>query len=304
MLGQGGAMPSASDLDFYRRPGPITDICARHVPTLAGLAADPAALAEVVRGVLVHRDWAPLMGLSFDASRLADQQIRPIDEVLDRIQGLAPGPIARARPAGDRMVGVCRHFAVLHVALLRHFGVPGRARAGFGGYFTPSRWEDHWITEWWDGARWVRHDAQIGPQARELLSLHFDPADQPAGRFLTGAEAWLLCRAGQADADVFGIFDIRGLDFVYADLLLDLAALNKVELLPWDALAFGHWPPDEEQLAKIDRLAEVVRADELSSIRAIYAGRPVPKTITTLLDGVRTPAHLGRLVRLDQEMPA
>lgn len=297
-------MPSSDDLDFYRRPGPMTAIDARHRPALDGLVADPRTLAEVVRGVLVHRDWAPLMGLSFDAARLADQQIRPVDDVLDRIQELSPGPLSDVRPVRNRMVAVCRHFAVLHVALLRHFGLPARARAGFGGYFSPSRWEDHWITEWWDGDRWVRHDAQIGSQARKVLALDFDPAAQPPGRFLTGAEAWIRCRAGEADPDDFGIFDIRGLDFVYGDLLLDLASLNKVELLPWDALDFGSWPPDEDQLERVDRLAEVICADDLSALRATYALRPVPETITTLLDGIPTPARLGALVRPDEEVPA
>ena len=65
------------------------------------------------------------------------------------------------------MVGVCRHFATLYVALLRHRGTPARARCGFGGYFMVAagidEWIDHWVTEYWDAARdrWVRADPQF-----------------------------------------------------------------------------------------------------------------------------------------------
>jgi hypothetical protein len=195
------------------------------------------------------------------------------------------------------MVGVCRHFAVLHVALLRLHGVPARARAGFGGYFGPG-WVDHWVTEHFDGSRWVRHDAQIGTRAQQVLQLDFDSADQPPGKFLTGAEAWRLCRSGKADPDEFGIFDVHGLDFVLGDLLLDLAAINQVELLPWDgALGRGpDWPLEEAELQEIDRLADDICADEAGPIRAAYAKRPVPSSIISHIDGVATPVELGRLV--------
>lgn len=47
-------------------------------------------------------------------------------------------------------------------------------------------------------------------------------------------EAWRLCRAGQADPDLFGIFDLQGLWFIRGNVVRDLAPLNKMELLTWD----------------------------------------------------------------------
>lgn len=286
----------AAALDFYRQDAPITALDpSRHRPALEGLDPDPRALAKVVRGVLVHRDWLPAMGLVLNAGRLADQHLRPVSQVVDRILTLRQGPLGSRREPVDRMVGVCRHFAVLHVALLRWHGIPARARAGFGGYFEPG-WVDHWITEYWNGVRWVRHDAQIGRQVAELLGLDFDPADQPLGKFLTGAEAWRLCRAGEADPDDFGIFHEHGLHFVLGDLLLDLAALNKVELLPWDMIGKGqHWQPDDNELAEVDRLAGIICSDDLTQVRSAYALRPVPNRIISLVDGVPTPVDLGGL---------
>jgi Transglutaminase-like superfamily len=226
-------------LEFYATAQPMTAV--PESQALDGLPEDPVGLASVVRGVLVHRDWAPLMGLQLPAERIADQHIRPVTEVIDCVLALWPAPLRETREPERRMVGVCRHFAVLHVALLRRIGIPARARAGFGGYFGPG-WADHWITEWWDG-RWVRHDAQISGEAQTALNLDFDPADQPAGKFLTGAEAWLACRSGDVDPQEFGIFDQRGLWFVFGDLMLDLAAINGIELLPWDGLGGGRRRP-------------------------------------------------------------
>jgi len=295
----GAYVPTMDPLDFYRRPGPMTAIdVAAHGCALDGLPDDPQTLAAAVRNMLVHRDWAPSMGVEFPPERLADQHVRPVDEIIGRLLALRDGPLADPREPADRMVAVCRHFSVLHVALLRRLGVPARARAGFGGYFGPG-WTDHWITEWWDGRRWVRHDAQIGTLARQALDLDFDPADQPLGTFLTGAEAWQLCRAGR-DPDEFGIFDMRGLWFVLANLLRDLAAINKVELLPWDSVGTAEgpaWQPaGDGELRELDRLAAVVCADDLADIRNEYLRAPVPRTITSFVDGVATPVDLGAFV--------
>ena len=292
----GDGMPSNPDpLAFYRRPSPMTAIdLARHGRALEALGPDPYELAEAVQGVLVHRDWAPAMGLELPAERLADQHVRPVDEVIGRVLELSPEPLRVRRQPADRMVGVCRHFTVLHVALLRFHGIPARARAGFARYFGPG-WVDHWVTERWDG-RWVRHDAQIDTPASEALDLDFDHTDQPRGQFLTGSEAWRLCRSGRADPEEFGIFDMHGLWFVLGDLFLDLAAMNKVELLPWDGLGQGPaWRPDDGELDELDRLAAVIDADRLADIRREHQRRPVPPTIISFVDGVPTPVELGPL---------
>jgi hypothetical protein len=289
---------AGDDLRYYVESARMTAIDdGRYGAALDGLGGSPASLANAVRGVLIHRDWAPLLGVEFGADRLADQHIRPVDEILDRVLELQNDRLAITRALPDRMVGVCRHYAVLYAALLRRQGTPARARAGFGRYFD-SGWSDHWITERWDD-RWVRDDAQIGPAARAALGLNFDPADQPPGEFLTGAEAWLLCRAGEADPEEFGIFDEHGLWFILGDLLLDLAALNQVELLPWDTWGAGGgpgWDPTNAELEAVDDLARVVVADDRGMIRERYDELRVPRQIVSLVDGVPITVDLGDLV--------
>jgi hypothetical protein len=295
------ASASSDGLGYYEAPARMTAIDdGRFAAALEGLDASPKSLADAVRGVLIHRDWAPVLGVEFGADRVADQHIRPVDEILTRVLELQDDRIAINRARPDRMVGVCRHYAVLYAALLRREGIPARARAGFGRYFN-SGWSDHWITERWDD-RWIRDDAQIGPAAHAALALNFDPADQPPGEFLTGAEAWQRCRAGEADPAEFGIFDEHGLWFILGDLLLDLAALNKVELLPWDSWGAGHgpdWDPTPAEFAAIDDLARVIVADDLAEIRERYEAVRVPRRILSIVDfdrGVPVPVDLGDLV--------
>jgi len=202
---------------------------------------------------------------------------------------LDPRPLSEPRAPDRRLVGTCRDYAALFAAVLRHHGIPARARCGFGRYFTPGRFEDHWVGEYWNAGerRWVLVDAQIDDLQRQALSLTFDPLDLPREQFVTGGRAWQLCRAGEADPDLFGIFDMHGLWFVRGNLVRDLAALNRMELLPWDTwglieAADADLSPSD--LAFLDRMASLSAGDapEFDVIRAAYERGPglmVPRTI-------------------------
>jgi hypothetical protein len=293
-------VPSSEALAFYAAPAPMTTLpFDTSAAFLDELPTDPANAAEVTRGVLVHRDWLPFLGLTFDDTRLADQHLRSMRDVIERVLEIETAPLTTERKMPHRMVGVCRHFTTLHVALLRYAGVSARARVGFARYFGDG-WVDHWITEWWDGERWVRTDSQVGPVLQGMLGLAFDPADQPAGEFLAAPEAWQRCRAGDEDPARFGIFDLRGLGFVAGSITQDLAALNKVELLPWDIwgeLSNGPSAPlADAQLQRADEVVRSIQADDLDELRTLFLEPDVaiPETITTIVDGRPVPATLDR----------
>ncbi|HEY3417061.1 MAG TPA: transglutaminase domain-containing protein, partial [Armatimonadota bacterium] len=104
--------------------------------------------------------------------------------------------------------------------------------------------------------------------------------DMPAGKFVTGGEAWKRCRDGQADPDTFGIFDMRGWDFIRGDLLRDFLSFSKVEVLPWDfwgllaEKSVAESSPAE--LAYLDRLAELAISGDsaFEALRAEYDRNP------------------------------
>ena len=282
--------------DFYATPGAMTEL-----PAGTGdVPDDLAALRSVVQGVLVHRDWAPMYGVEGDAIRIDEQNLRSTTEVLDRLWEISPEPITVRREPIDRVLCICRHFTLLHTALLRAHGIPSRVRCGFSNYFDRSKWYDHWITERWDGTRWVRDDPQIDELQADVVKLDFDPYDQPPGKFLTGSEAWTAVRAGELDANLFGIFDMWGMAFIGGNVLSDLACINKVELLPWDAWGIGlQWGPHDELRDEIvellDDVAQLVDADDVEVIRHRYDNDErlrVPADIMTMVDGRPVEAHL------------
>jgi len=99
------------------------------------LPRDVAALVGVVQGLLLHEHWAPRYGAVLSDERRRESQIRAVAPMLDRLFALDGRPLATARPVEARLVGICRHFTVLLVAILRAQGIPARVRCGFGSYF-------------------------------------------------------------------------------------------------------------------------------------------------------------------------
>jgi len=272
-------------LSYYASPGPMTDP-KEHVSLFDGLPADVPALVEVVQGLLVHIFWAERYGLQLPQERKEREvNLRFVSNQLARIQELDVAPLTVARPLEKKLVGNCRDFSVMLCAMLRHQGIPARARCGFGTYFQGERYpyEDHWVCEYWkaDEGRWVMVDAQLDAFQREALGIAFDPLDMPAGQFVTGGQGWQMCRAGQADPREFGIFEWYGLWFVRGDLLRDFLALNKVEILPWDG-GWGYLEHMEDLeaempepiLAVMDRIASLTLAGDeaFAEIRAVYEG--------------------------------
>ncbi|WP_437968749.1 transglutaminase-like domain-containing protein [Sorangium sp. So ce260] len=275
-------------LDFYTRPAAMTSGGA-HAPRFDELPGDVASLVRVVQGLLLHQHWAQAYGVELPDERRGESHLRPVDRMLDRLLAHDDRPLSAARPLDTRLVGVCRHFAVLLVALLRAKGIPARARCGFGGYFHSVDFVDHWVCEHWSAAeaRWVLVDAQIDQIQREALKLDFDVLDVPRDRFLIAGDAWAQCRAGEADPSKFGFLDMRGLWFIEGNVVRDLAALNNMEMLPWDdwgAMSSADGPLGEDQLALFDRLAAITRSPDarFAELRQLYEGDArlrVPATV-------------------------
>ena len=257
---------TSNPLAYYACPGIMTDP-KEYAGQLDGMPTEIPALCEVVQGLLLHIFWAERYGLELTEERKQEVNIRTVQGKLARILALSDQPLTTARPLEQRLVGNCRDFSVLLCAILRHQAVPARARCGFGAYFLPGRFEDHWLCEYWhaDEGRWVLVDAQLDAFQRQTLDIQFDPLDVPRDQFLVGGKAWQMCRAGQANPDHFGIFDMHGMWFIRGDLVRDFLALNKVEILPWDG--WGDVITDEpgvsdEETAWFDRLAALTLAGD------------------------------------------
>jgi len=269
-----------SPQEYYKSHGPMTALDAR-ATNLGALPKDLAALCEVVQGLLLHGELASLLyDVKFSDEQRRDMHIRPFAEMLARVRAIDGHPLTAAREPNHRMACVCRHFTVMLCAILREQGVPARARCGFGAYFTPGKFEDHWVCEYWNAAqsRWILVDAQLDAAQRKAFRLDFDPLDVPRDRFIIAGDAWQMCRSGRAEPDLFGLSlvpHLHDLWFVAGNVLRDLAALNRMEMLPWDV--WGMMSPDDAGLSDekkqlLDRVAALTLAgdDAFAGVRAIY----------------------------------
>jgi hypothetical protein len=268
--------PQHRILDFYATPVGITS-AGRRAALLDSLPNEPTALIRAVQGIAIHEYLATAYGFRVPDERTSETHIRPVERMLDRVVELDPRPLTVARPVEKRLVGICRHFEVLLVTLLRAKGIPARARRGFGAYFDKRMLVDHEITEYWNAtdSRWQRVDPQLDDVQRATLHVTFDPLNVPDDQFLIASVAWERCRAGTADPKTFGIFDMNGLWFVASNLIRDVAWLNKHEILPWDV--WGAMPKPDEQLdadrlAFFDRLAMLTRDPDATfdELREVY----------------------------------
>ena len=282
--------------DGFRSPIDMSDAGAK-AALLDGLPRDVGGLAKVVQGLLIHEHIAPAYGVTLSAEQHAQAHMRGVEKMLDCIARQDSRPLPQARPPAERVVGVCRHFTLLHVAMLRRQGTAARARCGFGAYFEKGKFIDHWVTEYWNEGeqRWVLVDSQLDQRQRELFAIAFDPLDVPRDQFLVAGDAWQLCRSGKADPGAFGILDMHGLWFIAGNVIRDVAALNNHEMLPWDVWGDMARTDAELDLSFIDQLAAFSHAPDrhFGDLRAAYKDKrvAVPGTVFNAVLNRPDPVH-------------
>ncbi|MFG1607209.1 transglutaminase-like domain-containing protein [Actinoplanes sp. NPDC049265] len=252
-------------MDFYRR--------ADHA--FPELPPDIPRLAQIIGGVLVHRDCTAAFGFDLPPERRDEANTRDLAAILTHLGSLAP------RPPQERFAATCRDFAVLLVAMLRAQGRPARARAGFAGYFAEGWYDDHWVAEVWQDDTWRLFDAQLlSAEPGTYTKLDIDPTNVPRDAFLVGGQAWLECRAGRRDPATLGVHsaNLSGMWEIQGNVIRDLAALNRDETLPWDnwgliPIHYDKLPP--EDVALLDDLAAVSAAGgPLSKAQEAYHSDP------------------------------
>ena len=265
-----------TDLTYFSQFGRMTNP-GNYVDFYANLPSEVPSLVKVVQGLVIHVFWAERYGLTLSGDRQAEVQLRTMQRRIARTLELDPGSLIAARLNEKKTVGNCRDFSLTLASMLQSKGIPARPRCGFGAYFMPDHYEDHWVCEYWNAVeqRWVLVDAQLDGLQRNVLKISFNTLDVPRDQFIVGGAAWKMCRSGQADPNHFGIFDMNGIDFVKGNFIRDIASLNKMELLPWDCWGlilsdYASLPPDD--LSLFDHLADLTQVDvpDFEIVRQIY----------------------------------
>jgi hypothetical protein len=244
-------------LSFYATPGRFTTLADDDFSS-----ADIRAVVDAVQGLLVYDVVAqPFYDVELTPIQAEAIHERDTARLLAVARSIDARPLDEPRPPARRVGARCHAYSRLTVAFLRAAGVPARARCGFGASFRPGWFEDHWVAEHWNAAdaRWQMVDAQLDATWRTMIGFTGDPLAITPTEFVTAGHAWQAWRRGELDAGRCGLssIDEHGAHWIAGNLRLDLAALNKVEMLPWDVWGAG-WEPGAEPTDALLHLFDTV----------------------------------------------
>ena len=273
----------------------------------ADLPTDIPALRRVASGLVTHYRADDLEALGIPKERVQEINTRNVEPMLRRIIELDERPLRAECPKQRRLIGCCRDFTVLLVSMLRHLGIPARSRVGFASYFVKDWLLDHEVAEVWDERekRWRLIEAQMPDSFTDPTDdAVLDAMDVPRDRFQVGGEAWARCRAEEADPKRYVVDPwlevpvTRGWLQLRHNLVQDLAALNKQEMILWDTWGIlDDNPIPEDQADGLDRIADLTRQDDpsLAEIEAHYRGTPdvaVPGVVTNFNPAAGPPTEI------------
>jgi hypothetical protein len=286
--------------DPWRSQSAVTQVTRTSEVTeaIGELPTDLAALRAVSQQLVAHYAGSS-DGTSgpVEGERLNEVDTRYAQAMFARLLAMGPPTLSRPRPPDERIVGCCRDFAVLFVAMARHKSYPARVRVGYATYFRAGWYLDHVIAEVWDSdqRRWRLIEPEIG----DLFAPEggaFDPLDVPPERFVTGPRAWSAARAGQIDPERFVV--APDLDEPYTrswlslrhHVVQDLAALSKAEMLVWDQWGILNEEEPLRHADMLDQLARVTSQPDCSAADVVswsrWEGLRVLPTVTSY-----SPAH-------------
>jgi Transglutaminase-like superfamily len=282
-------------------------------PAAAAIDELPAALGALREAssqlVFHYRAGGNFAENGVPAERVGEINTRYADAMLALLLERGDPALGRERGAPDRVVGCCRDATVLFLALARHKGIPARARVGFAAYFHPGWLIDHVVAEVWDAAagRWRLVDPEMRSDwTPELNGRAVDWLDLGDDQFVTGPRAWRAARAGETDPERVAVdpeLDIpvlRGWPYLAHNAIHDLAALNKTEMLLWDAwgmqLGHGPGPVPAADAAVLDEVcADTADPGVSPATVAALGGRDglrVPRTVTSFDPGGGPPREV------------
>ena len=215
------AITRDDELEYFAAPGSTTQL-GRHAGLAAELPSDPGALGKIVRAWCCTTGWRRCARRRTHARARRHAGHRRSDDARSHL-GTQLGPVAGeascAAPDGTRSSATTSRCCTARCS--EHSGSHPAPDAGSWATPGAGKWIDHWVVEYWDGHNWHLHDPQLGRD------------DLTDDEFRNAADAWKLCRSGDADPAIHGNGELWAWDEFRGSLVNDVGALNKVEVGGW-----------------------------------------------------------------------
>lgn len=237
-------------LEYYREHGIMTEVITNS-DMVASIPKDIKTIVKFVQNMFLHQHWAERYGVILSDERKKEPWIRRLEDKLTFLKKHGIKHVSQKLPNEKKMIGICRDYAVVAAALCRQAGISARARCGFATYFEKGKYVDHWVLEYFDEQinKWNMVDPQLDHFQQDQLNITFNSFDLSNNNFILAPDAWMMCKKGKLDPQLFGIFQWWGLDYVKCNLILDANSLLKEPMQPWDG-----W--DGYKMIPIDELKE------------------------------------------------
>lgn len=265
-------------LEYYASQSPFTDP-GKNVQMYEGLPVSVSEICKAVAGITL--DFNERWKYPIQNERWLETNNRYVDEFLDSIKALDKNsPLTAERPEDLRMMTSVSHVASLCVSMLRHVGIPARKRVGF--IQDGDEFDTYEIVEYYDKAddSWKTAD----PNGK-------------GAEFISASQAYQDVKAGKTEAVKYTNEDSIGIEIVIANLILDLAAVNKKEMLSWDRYGWMVRPVadySDRAWEILDQVADLLANDDrnIEALETAYnseEGLMIPRII--FCDSPIVPPH-------------
>ncbi len=261
-------------LSYYKTQSPYTDP-GSYAELYAPLPKTAPEICSVVQGLLL--DYRERYKYPIVNERLLDMHARTAEKMIKAILTWSKDPLAQVREAPNKFLAGSCDFATLFVSMARNAGIPARKRAGF------VNGESCECAEYYDEAagQW------------KLM----DVSGMFPGEFVPAAKVWKDCRSQSADPKQYTSAMDQGVTLVRANLMLEIAYLNKHELTEWDRFSWSLRPVDlfsDRAWATLDKAADLILAgdagmDDLQKLYESEEGIQVPGKVRCIPP--LTPSH-------------
>ena len=260
-----------SVLDFYRKYSEFTDPV-EYAYLYKNLPDSLPELCNLIKSQFIHpyaelpqyRDQIP--------KERWDESINypTVKSVLEGLIKYDSRGLVSDRKPEDRLVLGCRDYAILLASILKHRGIPARARYGHATYIAPGLHISHVICEVWNenDKRWM------------LVDPGLDMIDFSRDKFDFSNEAWLKLQKKEIDPNLFGIpGKYSGMVSIVSKVCADLASILGTEYTTYQyppildyAFKNNNQIPTEhiETLNRISELMKSLDAENLSKLQEIY----------------------------------